>query len=115
MLIDSPHLKYGSPQAAAAEYIWQKRNEIEAKKTILLAYSNMGEHANKEKLSEVAKELIEDMLPFIKKDREQKTKRMEQQLEEAVGEVMQVTVPTETLMKTRKLVPKHNRIRRTVR
>lgn len=116
MLIDSPNLKYGSPQALAAEYIWQKRNEIEAKKTILLAYSSLGANdEGRKELVKVARELVDDMIPFLKKDRDDKTKRMEDALADAIQEPMQVEIPHEQLLKTRKFVPKKSYLERQKR
>jgi hypothetical protein len=116
LLIDSPHLKYGSPQAHAAEFIWQKRNEIEAKKTILLAYSSLGSsEESRRELVKIANELVDDMIPFLKVDREARQRKMEDALSDAVGDIMQVEVPTEHLLKTRKLVPKKRQIERIKR
>ena len=79
--------------------------------------SNMGDRIENSKLSEMAQEVIEDMMPFIKTDKASKLKNMTEVLAEETGRPMVVEVPLQHLLKTRKLVPKRKapRIKRSRR
>lgn len=79
---------------------------------MLLALSNLGDDVDKSKLAQIAKELIEDMIPFIKIDAKRKLDKMTKVLDEESRKVMRVEAPKSHFTKTRKLVPRVKRSKR---
>ena len=95
-----------TPQAYAAEIVWSKRQRIEILKTLVTATAV----TNPDKAPDLVKDLLEEVAPFLKVEKEKKDAMMKDMLKEEQGKQYLVTYANVAPLKHRKLRGKNKRV-----